>query len=102
MVQFKLTINKKRALTVILVAISIIPIDSTFVKYFATSDKELTSPMYVGIFITFTILFVGIVIVLLRFVKIKDSDFGLKGGLTVKDSYLIISLTQYSLIGILV
>jgi len=102
MVQLNLTINKERALLVILVAISIMAIDSTFVKYFATSDKELTTPMYVGIFITFTMLFVGIVIVLLNFAKIKHSDFRLKGGMVVKNSYLIISLTQYSLIGILV
>ena len=86
----------------ILVVISILIIDSTIVKYIAFSNKELPTSTYVNIFVTFTIVFVGIVIVLLGFVKSKDQHSGLKSGLTVRSSYFIMALTQFSLITIMV
>jgi hypothetical protein len=89
-------------LIVILAVISIMVIDSTIVKFIAFSNKELAPPTYVGIFVIFTIVFVGTVIVLLGFVKSKDPSAGLNRGLGVKSSYLIIALTQFSLIGIMV
>jgi hypothetical protein len=89
-------------LIVILAVISIMVIDSTIVKFIAFSNKELAPPTYVGIFVIFTILFVGTAIVLLAFVKSKEPGTGLNRGLRVKISYLIIALTQFSLIGIMV
>lgn len=100
MVQFKFTLTKGRTLAIILAAISIMIIDSTIVKYFGF--RELTTPIYVGIFITFATLFVGIVVILLRFMKSKDTDSQLERGISGKGSYLIASLSQYSLILILV
>ena len=81
---------------------SIMIIDSSIVKLIAFGNIEFSTSVNFIIFITFSILFVGIVIVLYRFVNSKDSDSERKHGLTVKYSYLIISLTLYSLIGILV
>lgn len=101
MVRFNLALTKRGALTIILVVTTMMIIDSSIAQYFGSSNRELTSPIYVGIFLTFTILFVGIVIVLLRIVKDKDSDSGLRRGLTVKQSYFIIALIQFSLFGIL-
>jgi hypothetical protein len=87
---------------VILVAISLMIIDSTIVKYIAFSNKEYPTPVYVSIFCTLAVLFVATVIVLLGFVKSKDSESGLKRGLSVKTTYLIIALTQFLLISIMV
>jgi hypothetical protein len=72
------------------------------VKFVAFGNKELPISVKVGIFITFSILFIGIVTVLYRFANSKDSDTKLNQGLIVKYSYLVISVTLYSLIGILV
>ena len=58
--------------------------------------------MYVSIFVTLAVLFVGTVIVLLGFVKRKNSESGLKRGLSVKTTYLIIAVTQLLLISIMV
>lgn len=87
---------------VILVAISLMVIDSTIVKYIALSNKEYPTPVYVSIFCTLAVLFVVTVIVLLGFVKSKNSESGLKRGLSVKTTYLIIALTQFLLITIMV
>lgn len=102
MVHFNIAITRRRALAVILVVVSILIIDSTIVKFIAFSNKELPTSTYVSIFITFTILFVGIVTVLLGFVKSKEQRSGLKSGLAVKSSYIIIALTQFLLIAIMV
>ena len=87
---------------VILVAISLMVIDSTIVKYIGFSNKEYPTPVYVSIFIILAILFVATVIVLLGFVKSKNSESGLKRGLSVKTTYLIIAVTQFLLISIMV
>jgi hypothetical protein len=102
MIQFNIAITRKRALAVIIIAIAIMVIDSSVVKFIASSNREFTTRMYVNIFMILTTVFVGTVIVLLGFVNIKDSNSGLRHVLKVKYSYLIISLTQYSLICILV
>ena len=69
-------ITKKRALIVIFVAVSIMIIDSTIVKYIAFSNKEFPTHVYVSIFIRLAIVFVGTVIVLLGFVKSKNQNLG--------------------------
>jgi hypothetical protein len=102
MIQFNLKITKRRALMVIIVAISLMVIDSTVVKYIAYSNKEFPTPVYVSIFVTLAVFFVGTVIVLLGFVKSKNSESGLKRALSVKSTYLIIAVTQLALIGIMV
>lgn len=102
MVQFNIEITRRRALAVILVVISILILDSTIVKFVAFSNKELPTSSYINIFVTFTVLFVGIMIVLLGFVQSKDLHSGLKSGLTLKSSYLIIALSQFSLIAAMV
>lgn len=102
MIQFNLKITKRRALTVIIFAISVMAVDSTFVKYIAFSNREYPAPLYVSIFITLTVLFIGIVVVLLGFVKSKKIESGLKRGLSVKTTYLIIVATQFVLISITV
>ena len=102
MVPLNLNITRKRALAIILIVMSIMIIDSSIVKFIAFGNKELPTSLNVSIFTTFSILFVGIVIVLYRFVNRKDSDSELKRGFTAKYSHLIITLTLYSLIGILV
>jgi hypothetical protein len=102
MVLLNLNITRKTALVIILIVMSIMIIDSSIVKFIAFGNKELPTSVNFSIFITFSILFIGIVYVLYRFVNSKDSDTKLKHGLTVKYSYLIISFTLYSLIGILV
>ena len=71
-------INKRRALMVIIAAISVMVIDSTIVKYIAFSNKEYPVSVYVNIFVTLAVLFVGIIFVLLGFVKIKDTESRLK------------------------
>jgi hypothetical protein len=98
MIQYNLKITKRRALMVIIFAISIMVLDTTIVKYIAFSNKEYPSPMYVSIFVSLVILFVIAVIVLLGFVKSKNSESGLKRGLSVRNTYLIIAVTQLSLI----
>jgi hypothetical protein len=102
MVQFNLKITKRRALMVILVAISLMVIDSTIVKYIAFSNKEYPTTVYVSIFSTLAVLFIATVIVLLGFVKSKNSEPGLRRGLSVKTTYLIIAVTQFLLICIMV
>src|SRR6476660_8472997 len=102
MVLLSLNITRKRALAIILIVMSIMIIDSSIVKFIAFGNKEPPISVKVSIFITFSISFIGIVYVLYRFVNSKDSDSERKHGLTVKYSYLVISLTLYSLIGILV
>ena len=87
---------------VILVAISLMVIDSTIVKYIAFSNKEYPTTVYVSIFSTLAVLFIATVIVLLRFVKSGNSEPGLKRGLSVKTTYLIIAVTQILLISIMV
>ncbi len=73
-------------------------IDSTIVKYIAFSNKEYPTLVYVSIFVTLAVVFAGIIIVLLGFVKSIDRESGLKRGLSVKGTYLIIAVTQLSLI----
>jgi hypothetical protein len=102
MSQFNLKITKRRALIVIIVAISVMVIDSTIVTYISFSNKEYPTHVYVSIFITLAIVFVGTVIVLLGFVKSKYSESGLKRGLSLKSTYLIITVTQLVLISIMV
>jgi len=102
MIQFNLKITKRRALIIIIAAISIMVIDSTIVKYIAFSNKEYPTPVYVSIFVTLAVLFVGTVIVLLGFVKSKNSESGLKHGISIKSNYLIIAVTQIFLISIIV
>src|ERR1051326_1990251 len=101
MIQFKLKITKRRALMVIIFAISVMVVDSTIAKYIAFSNKEYPTPVYIGIFVTLAGLFIGIIIVLLGFVKSKDEESELKRGLTVKTTYLIIAVTQLLLISIM-
>jgi hypothetical protein len=98
MIQYNLKITKRRALMVIIFAISIMVLDTTIVKYIAFSNKEYPSSMYVSIFVSLVILFVIAVIVLLGFVKSKNSESGSKRGLSVRNTYLIIAVTQLSLI----
>jgi len=83
---------------VIIFAISIMVIDSTIVKYIAFSTKEYPTLAYVSIFVTLAVVFAGIIIVLLGFVKSIDRESGIKRGLSVKITYLIIAVTQLSLI----
>jgi hypothetical protein len=83
---------------VIIFAISIMVIDSTIVKYIAFSTKEYPSLVYVSIFVTLAVVFAGIIIVLLGFVKSIDRESGIKRGISVKITYLIIAVTQLSLI----
>ena len=102
MIQFNTKITKRRALIVIIVAISLMVIDSTIVKYIAFSNKEFPTLVYVSIFVTLAVFFAGTVIVLLGFVKGKNSESELKRALSVKSTYLIIAVTQLVLIGIMV
>jgi len=102
MIQFDLKINKRRALMVIIAAISVMVIDSTIVKYIAFSNKEYPAPVYVSIFVTLAVIFVGIIIVLLGFVKSKDTESGLKRGLSVKTTYLITAVTQLLLVSMMI
>ena len=86
---------------VIIFAISVMVVDSAIVKYIAFSNKEYPTLTYVSIFVTLAIMFIGTVIVLLGFVKSKNSEFGLKRGLSVNTTYLIIAVTQILLISIM-
>lgn len=83
---------------VIIFAISIMVIDSTIVKYIAFSTKEYPTLVYVSVFVTLAVVFAGIIIVLLGFVKSIDRESGIKRGLSVKITYLIIAVTQLFLI----
>ncbi len=83
---------------VIIFAISIMVIDSTIVKYIAFSNKEYPTLVYVSVFVTLAVVFAGIIIVLLGFVKSIDRESGIKRGLSVKITYLIIAVTQLFLI----
>lgn len=101
MFQFNLKITKRRAFIIIIAAISIMLIDSTIVKYIAFSNKEYPPPVYVSIFVTLVVMFVGTVIVSLGFVRRKEAESGLKRGLSVKATYLIIAATQLLLISLM-
>src|SRR5678815_2017196 len=101
MVQFNITITKKRALMVIFAAVSIMIIDSTIVKYIAFSTQEFPTRTNVSIFITLALLFIGVSVVILGFIERKESGSDLKGALGIKNSYLIIFMIQISLIAIL-
>jgi hypothetical protein len=87
---------------VIILAISIMVIDSTIVKYSSFSNKEYPISVYVSIFVTLAVLFVGIIIVLLGFVKINGTESGLKRGLSVKTTYSSMVVTQILLISTMV
>jgi hypothetical protein len=99
--QFNLIITKRRALMLILAAISVMVIDSTIVKFIAFNNKEYPTLLNVSIFVTLTILFIVIVIVLLGLVKSKSSEPSLRRGLSVKSTYVIVAVTQLSLISIM-
>jgi hypothetical protein len=101
MFQFNLKITKRSAFIVIIAAISIMVIDSTIVKYIAFSNKEYPPPVYVSIFVTIVVMFVGTVIVSLGFVRRKEAESGLKRGLSVKATYFIIAATQLLLISLM-
>ena len=101
MARFNLALTKRRALTIILIVTTIMIIDSSIAQYFGSSDREPTTPTYVAIFLALTIVFVSIVIVLLRIARDKDSDSGLRRGLTVKQSYFMIALIQFLIFSIL-
>ena len=101
MLNFPNTITSKSALILILIVTAVIVVESSIVKFVAYSNKELPTPVYVSIFIAFSIMFVGIVYVVLRFINIKHSSSGLIRGMTMKSYYLTLTVTQYSLIGIL-
>jgi hypothetical protein len=101
MVQFSINITRKRALMVIFAAVSIMIIDSTIVNYVVYSTQKLPSRTYVSIFITLALLFTGISFVLLGFLERKELGSGLKSALGIKNSYLIIWVSQFSLIAIL-
>jgi hypothetical protein len=100
MIQFMMKITKRRALIVIIFAISVMVVDSTIVKYIAFSNKEYPPSVYVSIFVTLAVMFIGTVIVLLGFVMSKDAESGLKHGVS-KITYLVIAVTQLLLISIL-
>src|SRR6266508_2505077 len=87
---------------VIIFEISVMVIDSAIVKYIAFSNKEYPTPVYVSIFVTLAVLFVGIIIVLLGFVKRKDTESGLKRGLSRRTTYLIIAATQLLLVSMMI
>ena len=99
-VQFKFIITKRRALILILAAISVIIIDSNIVKFIAFSNKEYPS-LNISIFVTLTILFILIITALLGFVNGKNSEPGLRRGLSIKSNYVIVGLTELSLISIM-
>ena len=101
MTWFNLALTKRKALTIILIVTTLMIIDSSIAQYFGSSNREPTTPTYVGIFLALTIVFVSTVIVLLRISRDKDSDSGLRRGLTVKQSYFIMVLIQFLLFGIL-
>lgn len=101
MAWFNLALTKRKALTIILIVTTLMIIDSSIAKYFGSSDRELPTSTYVGIFLALTIVFVSTVIVLLRIARDKDSDSGLRRGLTVKQSYFIVALIQFLLFTIL-
>jgi succinate-acetate transporter protein len=73
MFNFSATITSKTAIVLILVVTFIIVLDSSIVKFVAYSNQKLPTPAYVGIFVAFSALYVGIVFVVLRFVKINQS-----------------------------
>jgi hypothetical protein len=100
MVQFNLIITKRKALMLILAAISVMVIDSTIVKFIAFSNEEYPT-LNVSIFVILTTLFIVIVIVLLGFVKTKSSVSVLERGLSAKSNYVLIALTQVSLISVM-
>jgi len=102
MIQINVTLNRKMALAIILSVMSMMVIDTAIVKYIALTNNELATPVYVGIFITFTIVFVGTVIILLTVINSKDSNPVVVRGLAVKSYYLLITMTGLSLLGILV
>jgi hypothetical protein len=100
--QFSLKITKRRALMVIIAVISVMVIDSTVVKYIAFTNKEYPTHVYVSIFGTLAVVFVGIVVVLFGFAKSKNSESKLMRGLSTKTTYIIIAVTQLVLIAIMV
>ena len=83
---------------VIFAAVSIMIIDSTIVKYIAFSTEEFTARTNVSIFISLALLFIGVSVVILGFIKRKESGSELKGPLGIKNSYLIIFIIQISYI----
>jgi hypothetical protein len=72
------------------------------VKYIAFSNKEYPTPVYVSIYATLAVAFVGTVIVILGFVKSNKSDSVLKQRLSIRYTYLIIAMTELVLITIMV
>jgi hypothetical protein len=95
-----MTLTRKKALVLIFVVTSLLIVDSTIVKYIAYSNQELPRRTYVGIFITFVMFFVGISVVILSFIEKKDPDGTRRRGLSLKNSYRIILITQLLLIAI--
>lgn len=98
----QLSITANNVWMIILVTMSVIVLDSSIVKFIAFGNTELPSYMNFGIFITFSILFIVIGIILKRSAKNMGPSLGLKKEMVEKYSYFSITLTQYFLIAILV
>lgn len=101
MLKFPTDFTSKFVIILILIITALIVVDSSIVKFVAYSNYELPTPVYVGIFIAFSSMFVGIMYAILRFIYFKPHDSGSIRGMTMKSYHLTITLTQYSLIGIL-
>jgi hypothetical protein len=95
-------ITAKKSLMMILVTMSVIVLDSSIVKFIAFGNTELPSYMNFGIFVTFSLLFVVIGVMLKRSAKNMDPNLGLKKETVEKYSYFSITITQYFLIAIMV
>jgi hypothetical protein len=99
---FSLTINKKSALIFIIVIATTIVIDSAIVKFFIFSYEELSTSSNVILFTILSVVFATCTTLLLRSVKKSESRYNYKPELNLKYSYLIISLIQYLIMGILI
>ena len=99
---FSITINKKSALIFILIISTTIVIDSTIVKFFIFSYEEMSTSSNVILFATMAAIFALCSTLLLISVKKSESKYNYKPELNLRYSYLIISLIQGIITGILI
>jgi hypothetical protein len=99
---FSTTLTKRNSLIFILIFTSIVVIDSTIARFFSYSGIELPTTSNLAIFISFSIVYSVSSIMLINSVIKNSSRYRYKLPVNLKYFHGIITITQISMIGIIV
>jgi hypothetical protein len=96
-----LDIGRKSIVILLMITVALIIIDSTIVKFVAFGNQEFSVQSNVALFITISIISVGISIFYLRLVNKGKSKNSYRNMMILKYSPIIVSVVQLSIISIL-